>query len=167
MPRSASELSYYFNVIRIIYASFGTRIILYHNWNFLSRSASALPYSFENRKLPMPRSAPEFVNHYINQTTFRNYRSAYALQILGEIIKYSKCKCVLPTCRVQQFSMAHCSFTLQKRRPAVGQGSPPRPPHLNYHRGWPAPAFHQLLFFLCRTVVLQGYSMLAGRFSDA
>ena len=28
MPRPASELSYYFNVIRIIYASFGIKIIL-------------------------------------------------------------------------------------------------------------------------------------------
>jgi len=29
MPRSASELTYYFDVIKIIYASFGNRIILF------------------------------------------------------------------------------------------------------------------------------------------
>ena len=150
MPRSAPELSY--TIIGIICVLFGIRITLF----FRKSKITYASFGTRIRK-----------SLHINQTTFRNYRSAYALQILGEIIKYSKCKCVLPTCRVQQFSMAHCSFTLQKRRPAVGQGSPPRPPHLNYHRGWPAPAFHQLLFFLCRTVVLQGYSMLAGRFSDA
>ena len=57
----------------------------------------------------------------------------------------------MPTCRVQQLSTEHCSLALQMRRSAVGQGSPPRSPHPSYHRGWPAPAFHQLLFFLCRT----------------
>jgi len=50
MPRSASELTYYVNVIRIIYASFGTKIILLLTKKlFMPRST-----------LPMSRSAPEF-----------------------------------------------------------------------------------------------------------